>query len=839
MRADGTVVAWGINSDGQCDVPAGLRNVVAVAGGDTHSLALKKDGTIVGWGRNYNGQAAPPPLIDAIGISAGADFSVALRSNGTVAAWGNGYGGATSVPQGLTDVVAVAAGAYHNLALKSDGTVVGWGEFGISSSVSDAKAIAAGWISSMILKKSGNVLVTAPNYWGESIVPPNLSNVVQMATHYGRCAVLKSDGTVSMWGLNSHVPARATNFLALALAGGHSVGLRPTGVFIVEQPENVDKKLTETAAFRVRAVSSYPVSYQWQFNGVLIPGETNDSLTIRNVSAADEGAYRVVMKTAVGQNPSALAKLTASHIHQHPQSSTQLVDSTFQLSVGVTGPMPFSFQWFKNGNLLEGAVSSNLVIWNIQQESAGTYHVVVSNKAGSITSSAATLNVQCNPTLFWNQASVPSAGTNNLHIMGWGMCLDSIVINTNAWISIDGTEIGRGPDAVILSVAPNNGQIPRRGSIQIGTHNFVITQSGEEAGTTLVGQTLRMTISDGNGVFPGDGIFLFVSSTGTNNFFNIVPVTGVTAATNGIYTYVKSDATSATLGFHSINTTLTFVTPGTGSYISTNFSGDMQTGQFEMVSSSASFSGDVRPDLLWQDTNGVTAAWVMEGTTFVRGALLRNGTRVGPGWKIVGQADFNGDANWDILWQHEDGRITAWLMNQTEFIDSVSIRKVGPSWKIVGLNDFNNDGQTDILFQHDNGKLAVWHLNGAAFINSISIRNGQPLAPIWRIIGVADFNGDKQGDILMQHVNGRLAVWLMNGSDFQSAELLRNGHPIGSGWRAAALADLNNDGNIDIVFQHDSGKLAMWSMNGIDFVSAMLIRDGQPVAPRWRLVGPK
>ena len=44
------MVAWGDNDYGQCNVPAGLSGVVAVAAGAYHSLALKADGTVVAWG---------------------------------------------------------------------------------------------------------------------------------------------------------------------------------------------------------------------------------------------------------------------------------------------------------------------------------------------------------------------------------------------------------------------------------------------------------------------------------------------------------------------------------------------------------------------------------------------------------------------------------------------------------------------------------------------------------------------------------------------------------------------------------------------------------------------
>ena len=81
MQADGTVAAWGDNSQGQCSVSVGLSNVVAVTGGGTHSLALKADGTVVAWGANWNGQGSlPAGLTDVVGVGAGEYNSLALRA---------------------------------------------------------------------------------------------------------------------------------------------------------------------------------------------------------------------------------------------------------------------------------------------------------------------------------------------------------------------------------------------------------------------------------------------------------------------------------------------------------------------------------------------------------------------------------------------------------------------------------------------------------------------------------------------------------------------------------------------------------------------------------------
>jgi alpha-tubulin suppressor-like RCC1 family protein len=51
----GIVVAWGDNTFGQLNVPAGLNDAIAIAAGYGFSLALKRDGTVVAWVYNTSG----------------------------------------------------------------------------------------------------------------------------------------------------------------------------------------------------------------------------------------------------------------------------------------------------------------------------------------------------------------------------------------------------------------------------------------------------------------------------------------------------------------------------------------------------------------------------------------------------------------------------------------------------------------------------------------------------------------------------------------------------------------------------------------------------------------
>ena len=68
LRSDGTAVACGSNSDGECDLPplpAGQRYVQVAAGPD-HTVLLRSDGTALACGLDGDGQCDLPPLIEGL-----------------------------------------------------------------------------------------------------------------------------------------------------------------------------------------------------------------------------------------------------------------------------------------------------------------------------------------------------------------------------------------------------------------------------------------------------------------------------------------------------------------------------------------------------------------------------------------------------------------------------------------------------------------------------------------------------------------------------------------------------------------------------------------------------
>ncbi len=131
-------------------IPVGLSNVVAISAGSHVNAALTHDGRVVVWGPNSSMQTnVPPDLTDAVGVSVGGSHVQAVRSNGEVVAWGAPGDGGTAVPVGLTDAVAVKAGIGYGLAVKRDGSVIGWGvnsvgQTAVPSFLRNVTSLAAG-----------------------------------------------------------------------------------------------------------------------------------------------------------------------------------------------------------------------------------------------------------------------------------------------------------------------------------------------------------------------------------------------------------------------------------------------------------------------------------------------------------------------------------------------------------------------------------------------------------------------------------------------------------------------------------------------------------------------
>ena len=109
----------------------------------------------------------------------------------------------------------------------------------------------------------------------------------------------------------------------------------------------------------------------------------------------------------------------------------------------------------------------------------------------------------------------------------------------------------------------------------------------------------------------------------------------------------------------------------------------------------------------------------------------------------------------------------------------------------------------------------------------------------WKIKAVADFNQDGSPDLVWQHeTNGAIAIWFMNGPTLLRGVPLGPGEVLDLGWKIVGSGDFNRDGWQDLVWQHQGdGRISVWTMRGAALVEGDLISPGQIFDLDWKIRG--
>ena len=383
VRGGNEVMAWGRNDIGQLGigtsgegtdktVPSilnGLENIIDLAAGENHSLALSDDGSVWSWGNNSHGQLGigdsgggteidqPKKVLlltDIIAIDAGYAHSLALQDNGTVWTWGsntngqlgNGKSGidtsedTPTLIQTLDNCVDVAAGYGHSVALKKDGTVWTWG-FNSSGQLGDDSEIDR-------------------NY---PAIVPGLSNIIAIAVGDYHTVVLKNDGTVWAWGDNP-----------FGQLGDGTTTMKKTPVRVVDIAN-----VTSIAAGYVHTLALRNDGTVWGWGGNVF-GQLGDNSTDMRTRPVKSDIFPKAIAVEAGHYHSLVLKSDGSVWSFGSNSFGQLGDSTLQAQtlplqvhgVNNLGTLDIGIPYFVSEDSQTGAI-----LFAITDEETPSEHLIV------------------------------------------------------------------------------------------------------------------------------------------------------------------------------------------------------------------------------------------------------------------------------------------------------------------------------------------------------------------------------------------------------------------------------------------------------------------------------
>jgi sugar lactone lactonase YvrE len=143
--------------------------------------------------------------------------------------------------------------------------------------------------------------------------------------------------------------------VVVANAGGSvtsSVAVLNMPPYIVSPPVNLTLLEGCSGVMSVTAQGPGPLSYQWSLNATNIIGATNATYALNQVSTNSAGLYAVTVTNAFGSVTSASATLNVVFISEPPTGQIVTAGTTVLLSVSLSSPAAFSYQWQLDGTNL-------------------------------------------------------------------------------------------------------------------------------------------------------------------------------------------------------------------------------------------------------------------------------------------------------------------------------------------------------------------------------------------------------------------------------------------------------------------------------------------------------
>ena len=212
---------------------------------------------------------------------------------------------------------------------------------------------------------------------------------------------------------------------------------------------------------------------------------------------------------------------------------------------------------------------------------------------------------------------------------------------------------------------------------------------------------------------------------------------------------------------------------------------------------------------------GATGAWlIQEDQTAAWGDLSQRNA----GWSIFGTGlTAVGKTTNDVYVKSAENVVGAWVTDDAGAVAGwQTVGEFDATTQVLGLGDFNGDGQSDLLLRNTNGAVGCYFTSG----DVTGWNYFQSLGDEWKIAAVGDLNGDGRSDVVLKHDAGFAGSWLTQ-SDYTMAWADLDTLP--EGFVIAGCGDFDGDGTDDVLLKSGT------------YYGAWIVQDGN--AKAWMGLG--